>query len=140
MGGLTLDPLEAGTLKLELDVKQGVGTIKRMSTDGKDLVMKGSGDIRFAEPVMSTRVSVLLNVRFTDNYRNKSPRTQAMFSLLDNASSPQVMAAKTPDGALQYRLAGTLGLLRPVPEGGSATGAPRPAPMPRAPVPSDDEE
>jgi type II secretion system protein N len=140
MGGLTLDPLEAGTLKLEMDVKEGVGTIKRISTDGKDLVLKGSGEMRFAEPIMNTRVSVLLNIRFTNNYRNKSPRTQAMFSLLDNSGSPQLLAAKTPDGALQYRLAGTLGLLRPVPEGGSATAAPRPVPMPRAPAPSDDEE
>jgi hypothetical protein len=81
-------------------------------------------------------------VRFTDNYRNKSPRTQAMFSLLDNSGSPQLAAAKMPDGALQYRVAGTLALLRPVPEGASAGGAaaPRPAPMPRAPAPSDDEE
>ncbi len=140
MGGLTLDPLEAGTLRLELDVKEGVGNVKRISTDGKDLVLKGSGEMRFAEPIMSTRVSLLVNVRFTDNYRNKSPRTQAMFSLLDNSSAPQLLAAKMPDGALQYRVAGTLGMLRPVPEGKGGGPAPRPAAMPRAPTPSDDEE
>jgi type II secretion system protein N len=140
MGGLTLDPVEAGTLKVEIDVKQGVGSIKRLSTDGKDLQLKGSGELRFAEPLMSSRASILVNIRFTDSYRNKSPRTQAMFSLLDNSGSPQLLAAKMPDGALQYRLAGTLGLLRPVPEGSSGSAAPRAAPMPRAPVPSDDEE
>lgn len=140
MGGLTLDPLEAGTLKLELDVKGGVGNVKRISTDGKDLVLKGSGEMRFAEPIMSTRVSLLVNVRFTDNYRNKSPRTQAMFSLLDNSSAPQLLAAKMPDGALQYRVAGTLGMLRPVPEGKSGSPAPRPATMPRLPMASEEEE
>jgi type II secretion system protein N len=140
MGGLTLDPLEAGNLRLEMDVKEGVGTVKRLSTDGKDLLLKGSGEMRFAEPFMSTRLSLLVHVRFTDSYRKKSPRTQAMFSLLDNASSPQVLAAKTADGGLQYRLAGTLGMLRPVPEGGTATAAPRAAPPPRAAMPSDDEE
>jgi type II secretion system protein N len=141
MGGLTLDPLEAGTLKLEMDVKEGVGSVKRISTDGKDLLLKGSGEMRFAEPLINTRVSLLVNVRFTDNYRNKSPRTQAMFSLLDNSGSPQLLAAKMPDGALQYRVAGTLALLRPVPEGaGAGAAAPRPTALPRAPAPSDDEE
>ena len=66
---------------------------------------------------------------------------KALFSLLDNAGSPQLTAAKMPDGALQYRLAGTFNSLRPVPEGSQGAPAPRALPAaPRAPAASDDEE
>jgi type II secretion system protein N len=141
MGGLTLDPIEAGDLKLDLDVKDGVGMLSKLSTDGKDLKLKGSGDIRLGAPFSTSRLSLLVNIKFTDAYRNKSPRTQAMFGLLDNAGAPQITAAKTADGALQYRLTGTIAAPRPIPEG---TGGVRPrapaTPRPVAPTPSDDEE
>lgn len=141
MGGLTLDPVEAGNLDLEIDVKDGLGKVKRLSSNGKDLVLRGSGDVRFAQPLMATRLSILLNVKVTDAYRNKSPRTQAMFSLLDNSSAPQIRAAKLPDGALQYRLTGALTALRPVPEGAGRGSAPRvPRPSMPAPGPEDDDE
>lgn len=140
LGGLTLDPLEAGDLKIELDIKDGVALLNRLSSDGKDLKLKGSGDVRLGTPLSSSRVSVLVNVKFTDAYRNKSPRTQAMFGLLDNTGAPQITAAKTPDGALQYRLTGTLLAPRPIPEGTAGARAPRAAaPRPPTPPPSDDE-
>jgi type II secretion system protein N len=135
MGGLTVDPIEIGNLVIEIEVKSGVGVIKKVSSDGKDLELSGSGDVRFADPVGRTRLSVLLKAKFTDNYRNKSPRTRAMFSLLDSGM-PEVNAAKTPDGALQFRLAGTLSSPRFVPQGGSGpatgrrTGTAAPPPMP----------
>jgi len=141
MGGLTVDPIEAGNVQIELDVKDGLGTVKKMSADGKDLVLKGSGDVRFADPVARSRVSVLLAVKFTDSYRNKSPRTKAMFALLDSGM-PEVTAATTPDGALQFRLVGTLSSVRALPQGsaqlgGAAIGAAR-APA-AAPLSTDDE-
>jgi type II secretion system protein N len=140
LGGLTLDPIEAGNLELELDIKEGVGVLSRMASDGKDLKLKGSGDVRLGTPVGSSRLSLLVNIKFTDMYRNKSPRTQAMFGLLDNAGAPQITAAKTADGALQYRLSGTLSSPRPIPEGAGGARAPRaPAPRPAPPPPSDDE-
>ena len=139
MGGLTVDPIEAGNVQIELDVKDGLGTMKRMSADGKDLELKGSGDVRFAEPVGRSRVSVLLAVKFTDSYRNKSSRTKAMFSLLDSGM-PEVNAAKTPEGALQFRLVGTLSSIRALPQG-SATlgGAAAGRAPPAAPLSTDDE-
>ena len=119
MGGLTIDPIEAGTVTLELDVKEGVGTVKKLSTDGKDVELDGSGEIRFADPIARSRVDILLRIKFTDAYKNKSGRTKALFSLLDGAAVPQVRAAKTADGALQFRLVGTLGAVRASPAGRS---------------------
>ncbi len=122
MGGLTIDPIEAGTVTLELDVKEGLGTVKKLSTDGKDLELDGSGTIRFAEPVARSRVDILVRIKFTDAYKNKSGRTKALFSLLDGAAVPQVRAAKSADGALQFRLVGTLGAVRASPAGRSDVG------------------
>jgi type II secretion system protein N len=139
MGGLTVDPIEIGNLVIDVEVKSGVGVIKKVSSDGKDLELSGSGDVRFAEPVGRTRLSVLLKAKFTDNYRNKSPRTRAMFSLLDSGM-PEANAAKTPDGALQFRLAGTLSSPRFLPAGGGAAAPGRRGSIAApAPIPNDDE-
>lgn len=119
MGGLTIDTIEAGTVTMELDVKDGVGTVKKLSTDGKDLELEGSGEVRLADPISRSRVDILLRVKFTDAYKNKSSRTKAVFGLLETGSVPQVRAAKTPDGALQFRLLGTLGAVRAAPAGRS---------------------
>jgi type II secretion system protein N len=140
MGGLTVDPVEAGNVQIELDVKDGLGTVKKMSADGKDLELKGSGDVRFADPVGRSRVSVLMAVKFTDSYRNKSSRTKAMFSLLDSGM-PEVNAAKTPEGALQFRLVGTLASVRALPQGSARLGGAAPAGRApaAAPLSTDDE-
>ncbi len=117
MGGLTIDPIEAGTVTVEFDVKGGVGTVKKLSADGKDLEIGGSGEVRFADPIARSRMDLLVRIKFTDTYKNKSDRTKALFSLLDGAPVPQVRAAKTADDALQFRLVGTLGGMRASPAG-----------------------
>jgi type II secretion system protein N len=137
MGGLTVDPIEIGNLSLEIEVKSGVGVIKKISSDGKDLELSGSGDVRFADPIGRTRLSIVLRAKFTDNYRNKSPRTRAMFSLLDSGM-PEANAAKTPDGALQFRVSGTLSSPRVLPSGSPAPGR-RAQPAAPPPLPNDDE-
>jgi type II secretion system protein N len=117
MGGLTIDPVEAGTVTIELDVKEGVGTVKKLSNDGKDIELEGSGDVRLSDPLSRSRVDVLLRLKITDNYRNKTPRAKTLMGLLDGVSVSQVRAAKTNDGSFQYRLAGTLAALRAIPSG-----------------------
>jgi type II secretion system protein N len=135
MGGLTIDPVEAGTVTIELDVKEGVGTVKKMSNDGKDIELEGSGEVRLSDPLSRSRVDVLLRLKITDTYRNKTPRAKTLMSLLDGVSVSQVRAAKTSDGSFQYRLAGTLAGLRAIPSGrardGVSGGAGRPARPPR---------
>jgi type II secretion system protein N len=117
MGGLTVDPIEMGTVSMELDVKNGVGTIKKLSADGKDVELQGKGDVRFGNPISRSRLSLLIRLKFTEHYKKKSPRTEAMFTLLDSSGISQVKAAKTSDGAFQFRLTGTLAGLHAVPQG-----------------------
>ncbi len=119
MGGLTVDPVNAGDVTLELDVTAGVGQVKRLSASGADVELQGTGEVRFAQPLSRSRIDITLQIKFTDVYRNKSARTKAMFSLLDNASAPQVKSAMTSDGGLAYRLLGALSGLRAIPAGKS---------------------
>ncbi len=149
MGGLTIDPVELGDVVIDLDVKDGLGQVKRLRTTGSDVVLEGSGEVRLADPLSRSRLDILLRIKFTDHYKNKSGRTKAMFSLLDSNNGPQLRAAKTPDGGLAYRLTGALASARAIPagrykgKGAAAVPAPAPAPAPApvaAPPDPDDDE
>lgn len=122
MGGITIDPIEVGNVTIELDVKDGVGSVKKLAADGKDVELTGSGEIHLSEPLSRSRMDLLLRVKFTDAYRNKSDRTKAMFALLDGSAIPQVRSAKTPDGALQFKIVGSVATARAVPSGRAKTG------------------
>jgi type II secretion system protein N len=117
MGGITIDPIDVGNVTIELDVKNGVGTVKKLAADGKDVELTGSGEIHLSEPMSRSRMDLLLRVKFTDSYRNKSDRTKAMFALLDGSAIPQVRSAKTPDGALQFKIVGSFATARAIPSG-----------------------
>lgn len=144
MGGLTLDPISAGDVTLEMDVKEGVGTVRKMSANGSDLRLQGSGEVRFTQPLKRSRLGLLLRLELTDAYRNKSSRTKAMFMLLDSSPAPQVAAAKTADGAFQLRLTGPLSSVRALPAGmdpsGGAGGAGGLPAMPDVAAGGDDDE
>ena len=139
MGGLTIDPIAVGDVNLGLDVKAGVGSVRKLSSSGPDLTIDGSGDVRFAQPLGRTRLGLLLRLKLNESYRDKTPRTKVMFSLLDGASSPQVAAAKTPDGAFQVRLGGTLAAPRVLPAGQNKPGAAGKLPV-AGPAGGDDDE
>lgn len=141
LGGLTIDPVNAGDVTMDLDVKDGIGQVKKMSANGTDVVLDGSGEVRFADPVSRSRLDILLRIKFTDAYKNKSARTKAMFSLLDTNNGPQIRAAKTPDGGLAYRLSGALSSVRAIPAGrAKPKAAPTAAPAPAAPSRSQDDD
>ncbi|MFT3921139.1 MAG: type II secretion system protein GspN [Myxococcales bacterium] len=140
LGGLTIDPVNAGDVTIDLDVKNGVGQVRKLNANGDDVVLDGNGDVRFADPIGRSRIDILLQVRFTEAYKIKTPRTKAMFSLLDANNSSQIRAAKTPDGGLAWRLSGMVSSVRAIPAGRS-NARPKAAPAAPAPTPgSDDDE
>jgi type II secretion system protein N len=140
MGGLTIDPIDAGKVEVELDVKDGVGAVKKLSANGKDLKLSGSGDVRFAQPLARSRLNVVLKLALTDDYKNKSSRTKAMFALLEGGGAPQVSAARTADGSFQLRLSGLLSSIRALPAGQAGPLPSAAAPAAPAAAPVDDEE
>jgi len=148
--GITLDTIDVGDLTIRMDVADGVAQVRTFESNGADAKLEGSGDIRIARELDRSRVNLLVKVKFEDAYRQRSPRTRALFSLLE--VQPQLRAASTPDGAVQFRISGAPDrTLRFEPAGragggGSArrsTGGRRARPRPPTPpapaAPSDDE-
>lgn len=109
-GGLTLDEVEAGKLELSLEVRDGIAKITRLSTDGKDLKLAGTGNVRLAEPIKRSRPDINLELTFSDAFKNKSDRTKAMFELLQ--LRPEWQRATTPDGTMHVHVGGTFLAIR----------------------------
>jgi type II secretion system protein N len=109
-GGLTLDEVEAGKLELSIEVRDGVAKLTRLSTDGKDLKLSGSGNVRLVDPLKRSRPDLNLDLTLSDDYKNKSDRTKAMFELL--ALRPEWQRATTPDGTMHVHVGGTFSAIR----------------------------
>jgi type II secretion system protein N len=125
--GLTLDEVDAGKLQLELHAQDGNAELTRFYASGKDLKVEGSGNLRIAIPTRLSRLDVILELKFSDAYKNKSDRTKALFEILGMQS--EWRRALGPDGALRLHVGGTLGALRAAPSsvgpgkaGGKAKG------------------
>jgi len=111
--GFTLDEIDAGKLKVTLDVKNGIATLTHCSADGKDLKLNGKGSIRLADPWKRSRPDLDLDLTFSPAYKNKSDRTKAMFEIL--AMQPDWQRATGPDGAMHLHVTGTFLAIRGTP-------------------------
>jgi type II secretion system protein N len=109
-GGLTLDEVDAGKLELAIEVRDGVAKLTRFSTDGKDLKLTGTGNVRLADQLKRSRPDINLELTFTEAFKNKSDRTKAMFELL--ALRPEWQRATTPEGTMHVHVGGTFLAIR----------------------------
>jgi len=116
--GLTVERVDAGTLSLSMVVREGVAHFERLQADGRDLELEGSGTIRLLNPLKLSRLDMMLRFKFNDAYKNRNDRTRGLFTIIEY--QPQIRAARTPDGWLQYRIDGTFGTsVHSTPAGGS---------------------
>jgi len=69
--------------------------------------LDGAGSLRLLQPLPMSRLDLMLRANIKDAYRERSDRTRGMFMLIDN--NRRAGAAKTPDGAFQFRVSGTFG-------------------------------
>lgn len=130
--GLVIERLAAGRLTLQAEIRDGVARIGKIDANGNDIEVNGSGTIRLAQPLRMSRAELMLRVKISDAYKRRNDRTRALFELMD--FDPELAAAKTPDGSLQWRIEGTFG--------GGMRSAPAGRAPPRAraaPAPSDEE-
>ena len=105
--GLTVERIAAGKLELAMNVEDGVARIQKLESNGDDLAIEGSGTIRLMRPLKMSRLDLMLRIAFADAYRNRSDHTRRLFSAMDFV--PDLRAARTPDGALQWRINGSPG-------------------------------
>lgn len=105
--GLTIERIDAGDLHLQLESQRGTARVTRLESSGEDAELSGMGSLRLVQPMKASRLDLLLRVKFSDAYRNRSDQTRALFSLME--FNPKVREARASDGALQFRIAGSLG-------------------------------
>ncbi len=105
--GVTLERINAGRLRIQLAIEGGVATVERLRSRGEDAELDGEGTINLMRPIKQSRLDLLVRLKVLDAYREQSDRTRAMISVLD--SMPALSRARTSDGALQYRLGGSVG-------------------------------
>lgn len=105
--GITVEQLNGGDLNLRMQVERGVGRIQQMTASSDDVDIRGAGTMRFLRPIQMSNVDMLLRFEVKQPYRERNDRTRAVFSMVD--MSPAVRPYRTPDGALQLRVAGSFG-------------------------------
>ncbi|MCA9534905.1 MAG: type II secretion system protein GspN [Myxococcales bacterium] len=105
--GITLERINAGRMTIRLAIAGGVATVQRLRSRGEDAELDGEGTINLMQPLRQSRLDLLVRLKILDAYREQSDRARAMISLLD--SVPTLARARTSDGALQYRLGGSMG-------------------------------
>lgn len=110
-GGLTLDAIDAGTLKLKVSLKEGVATFETFEAKGKDLQLEGSGSVRLASELLRSRADLTLGFKIEDSYRNKSEKTKIALELMQG--NPLMKSATGSDGMTRLQLSGVLSMLRP---------------------------
>ncbi len=121
--GLTLERMDLGTLTFDLDTERGTGSIEELHASGEHAELWGTGSIRLARDFDRSSVDLMFRIAFLDAYKTSSPRMEGLFALLE--VNPQVRPARTPNGAFQWRVTGSMGgRIRMVPSGN--------APMPEA--------
>jgi type II secretion system protein N len=103
--GLTLERMNLGTLTIQMSTERGSGSIERLRADGEHAQLWGTGTIRPGFPLRMSSIDMLVRIKFKDAYRESSSRMGALMMLLD--ANPQIRPARTPDGALQWRVQGS---------------------------------
>ncbi len=105
--GLTVERLDAGNVEFYAAVEDGSANIERLEGRGPDIDLDGAGSIRLLQPLPMSRLDLMLRANIKDSYKERNDRTRGMFMLIDN--NRRAGAAKTPDGAFQFRISGTFG-------------------------------
>ena len=105
--GITIPEIEAGDIDLELTAAEGVAEVTKFEGNGPDLRLRGSGEVQLFRPLTQSRMDLLLRIAFTDGFREQDEIASRLFSVMEMV--PQLRPARTSDGALQYRLTGSVG-------------------------------
>lgn len=115
--GLSIGRIAIGKVVVKATVENGVAKFTKLGTEGgRDLTVTGSGQIRLVQPARMSRLELLLNVKFADAFKTRDARMRGLFAMLD--AVPRLRAARTPDGALQWQIAGSFsGSMRSTPAG-----------------------
>lgn len=104
--GLAFDRTNAGDLEVRIPIQNGVAHIEQFEAKGPDMEVAGTGDLRLQTPLPRSRIEMMIRFHFTQSYRKAHDWVEGLYSLIE--LSPQLRVARASDGALQYKVQGTL--------------------------------
>ena len=105
--GLQLTRVALGTLQLTMPIENGAGRIQRLTSNGDDILIRGTGTVRLLRPIGMTAIDIIARAQIQPAYTLRNPAVDGALQIA--ASNPIVAAYRAPDGAFQIRLQGTLG-------------------------------
>jgi hypothetical protein len=99
-------------------IKDGVATVEKLESKGKDLELSGSGSIRLSQPLPVSRADVTLSAKIDKGYAERTDRAKTMMLVM--SENPMIKRATSADGTMRFRLTGPVTSLSAVPAGGSS--------------------
>ncbi|MGD8859807.1 MAG: type II secretion system protein GspN [Myxococcales bacterium] len=127
-GGVTLPPVGAGKLTLQIEIAEGVATISKLASDGKDVQLSGSGSVRLARPMSRSRADLTLGIKVDPAFAKREAKVGTVMNM------PAVKKLVGADGMIRLGLTGLVSSLRARPAaGGGSRGKGRPRRPPRRP-------
>ena len=115
-GGLAIDKADFGTLEIVTSTDKGIVKITKFQSDGKDIKLKGSGEVKLVHPIGASRADILVKVLVEEAYKDRSKKVAGLFELAK--SRPEFKKALTDDGGLQFKINGAFnGRISPQPAG-----------------------
>ena len=116
-GGLAIDRADMGKLELITTTDKGIAKISKFESDGKDIKLKVSGEVKLIRPMVASRADLLIRIVVEEAYKKRSAKIAGLFELAQ--SRPAFKKSQTTDGAIQFKINGAFnGRLSPKPAGG----------------------
>ncbi|MBL8742240.1 MAG: type II secretion system protein GspN, partial [Myxococcales bacterium] len=116
-GLATLPPANVGAFEMIAKADAGVLKIEKLGATGGDLDLVGDGTIKLKEPWDSSGADLWLRFGFSEEYKHKDERTEALF--VDDGPFPALISqdrkmkrAKRADGMWGFHIHGKLARLR----------------------------
>ncbi len=116
-GLATLPPANVGAFEMIAKADAGVLKIEKLGSTGGDLELVGEGTIKLKEPWDSSATDLWLRFGFSEEYKHKDERTEALF--VDDGPFPALISqdrkmkrAKRTDGMWGFHIHGKLARLR----------------------------
>jgi type II secretion system protein N len=119
---IALPKLDAGTLNLEAESKNGTVKITQFAGSGPDIEVAADGQIRLRDQPGQSTLQLTSEFKFTDRYTNKDDITKALFGPSGSFDLDRKnRAAKRADGFYSWRVTGTLDKPHFTPFAGAST-------------------
>lgn len=106
-GGVTIERINAGTLRAEVRIARGVATLRQVASHSGEFDLQMDGTVNLRQNLSESVLNLGVRFRLTDVYRNKSEQAGRIMSVMDMV--PDLRRARRTDGLFAFRCSGAMG-------------------------------